>query len=99
MKEFTYTITDEQGIHARPAGLLVKEAAGFASAITIEKDGKKVDAKRILGVMGLGAKKGAEITLRAEGEDEDAAIEKLRDLSLMISGRSFYDDLYYFKIP
>ena len=70
MKEFTYTITDEQGIHARPAGLLVKEAAGFASAITIEKDGKKVDAKRILGVMGLGAKKGAEITLRAEGEDE-----------------------------
>ena len=56
MKEFTYTITDEQGIHARPAGLLVKEAAGFASAITIEKDGKKVDAKRILGVMGLGAK-------------------------------------------
>ena len=38
MKEFTYTITDEQGIHARPAGLLVKEAAGFASAITIEKD-------------------------------------------------------------
>ena len=39
MKEFTYTITDEQGIHARPAGLLVKEAAGFASAITIEKDG------------------------------------------------------------
>ena len=70
MKEFTYTITDEQGIHARPAGLLV-------SAITIEKDGKKVDAKRILGVMGLGAKKGAEITLRAEGEDEDAAIEKL----------------------
>lgn len=77
MKEFTYTITDEQGIHTRPAGLLVKEAAGFASAITIEKDGKKVDAKRILGVMGLGAKKGAEITLRAEGEDEDAAIEKL----------------------
>ena len=64
MKEFTYTITDEQGIHARPA-------------VTIEKDGKKVDAKRILGVMGLGAKKGAEITLRAEGEDEDAAIEKL----------------------
>ena len=40
-------------------------------------NGKKVDAKRILGVMGLGAKKGAEITLRAEGEDEDAAIEKL----------------------
>ncbi len=37
MKEFTYTITDEQGIHARPAGILVKEAAGFASAITIEK--------------------------------------------------------------
>ena len=47
MKEFTYTITDEQGIHARPAGLLVKEAAGFASAITIEKDGKKVQRESL----------------------------------------------------
>ena len=77
MKEFTYTITDEQGIHARPAGLFVKMAAGFASAITIGKDGKDVDAKRILGVMGLGVKCGEEITLRTDGDQEDTAMETL----------------------
>lgn len=77
MKEFAYTITDELGIHARPAGLLVKEAAGFSSNITLVKDGKEVDAKRILGVMGLGVKKGAEVTVRADGADEDAAITAL----------------------
>lgn len=77
MKEFAYTITDELGIHARPAGLLVKEAAGFSSNITLIKDGKEVDAKRILGVMGLGVKKGAEVIVRADGADEDAAINAI----------------------
>lgn len=77
MKEFSYTITDEQGIHARPAGLFVKLAAGFTSTITIGKDGKEVDAKRILGVMSLGAKKGSEVVIKAEGEDENAAVEAL----------------------
>ena len=52
MKEFTYTIKDEQGIHARPAGELVKAAAAYPCKVTISKDGKEVDAKRILGVMG-----------------------------------------------
>lgn len=56
MKEFKYVIKDEQGIHARPAGMFVKEAAAFSSKVTISKDGKEVDAKRILGVMGLGDK-------------------------------------------
>ena len=55
----------------------VKEAAAFSSKVTISKDGKEVDAKRILGVMGLGVKKDQEIVLRADGDDEDAAIEKL----------------------
>ena len=77
MKEIVYTITDPEGIHARPAGILVKEAAKFSSKITIGKDGKDVDAKRILGVMGLGVKCGQEIVLKAEGEDEDTAIEAL----------------------
>ena len=77
MKEFKYVIKDEQGIHARPAGMFVKEAAAFSSKVTISKDGKEVDAKRILGVMGLGVKKDQEIVLRADGDDEDAAIEKL----------------------
>ena len=77
MREFRYVIKDEQGIHARPAGLFVKEAASCESKITISKDGKEVDAKRILGVMGLGVKKDQEIILKAEGSDEDQAIEKL----------------------
>ena len=77
MKEFAYVITDEQGIHARPAGLFVKEAASCECNVTISKDGKEVDAKRILGVMGLGAKQGQEIVLKCDGVDEDAAMEKL----------------------
>lgn len=73
MREFRYVIKDEQGM----AGLFVKEAASCESKITISKDGKEVDAKRILGVMGLGVKKNQEIVLKAEGSDEDQAIEKL----------------------
>lgn len=77
MKELSYVIADPEGIHARPAGALVKEAAAFTSKITISKDGKEVDAKRIFGIMGLAAKQGQTIVLKAEGDDEDAAIEKL----------------------
>ena len=75
MKEFKYVIKDEQGIHARPAGMFVKEAAAFSSKVTISKDGKEVDAKRILGVMGLGVKKEHEVTFTFDGADEDAAYE------------------------
>jgi phosphocarrier protein len=77
MKEFRYVITDEQGIHARPAGMFVKEAAACSCQVTISKDGKEVDAKRILGVMGLGVKKGQEIVLKTDGQDEEEAMEKL----------------------
>lgn len=73
MKEFNYTITDPQGIHARPAGVLVKEASKYESSITIEKDGKEGDAKRIFAVMGLGVKCGQTITVKVEGSDEDEA--------------------------
>lgn len=77
MKEFTYQITDEQGIHARPAGLFVKLAAGFRSNVTVSKDGKEIDAKRILGVMSLGAKKDSEIIVKVDGADEEEAAEAL----------------------
>ena len=73
MKEFSYTIKDELGIHARPAGLLVKQASKFNSAIIIEKDDKKGDAKKIFSVMGLGVKSGDTITVRTQGEDEEDA--------------------------
>lgn len=79
MKEFTYKITDPEGIHARPAGDLVKAAKGFASAIKISKDGKAVDCKKIFGVMGLGVKQGQEVTFTFEGEDEEAAYQTVSD--------------------
>lgn len=77
MQEFKFTVQDPLGIHARPAGLLVKQAAGYKSSITISKDGKEVDSKRIIAVMSLGVKKDQEILVKAEGEDEEAAIEAL----------------------
>ena len=73
MKEIKYVIVDPLGIHARPAGLLVKAAAGFKSAITIDNGVKKADAKRIMAVMSMGIKQGNEITVTFDGEDEDAA--------------------------
>ena len=79
MKEFKYTITDELGIHARPAGLLVKKAGEFQAKVILATNGKEVDAKRVLGVMGLGAKKGMEVVIKADGADEDAAIKALSD--------------------
>lgn len=79
MKEFNYTITDPQGVHARPAGILVKEAAKYQSSITIEKDGKTGDAKRIFSVMGLGVKCGQTISVKVEGPDEDEAAKAVEE--------------------
>ena len=77
MKEFKYVITDPQGIHARPAGELVKAVKPFACSIKIVKDGKEGDCKKIFGIMGLGVKKGDEVTVRFDGEAEDAAYEAI----------------------
>ena len=54
MKTFSYTITDEVGIHARPAGLLAKKAKEFESVCTIEKGGKSVNITKLMALMGLG---------------------------------------------
>lgn len=79
MIEFKYTITDELGIHARPAGHIVKLASGYQSKITITKDGKTADAGRILALMGLGVTKGTCITVMVEGPDEDEGAKALED--------------------
>lgn len=79
MKQFTYTITDAEGIHARPAGELVKVAKGFSCKITLEKDGKQGDCKKIFGIMGLGVKSGQEVVLTFDGEDEEAAYDKVSE--------------------
>lgn len=82
MKKITYTITDENGIHARPAGVIVQTAKKFASTITLgiqTKDGaeKRADAKRLFAVMGLGAGRGTVLSVVAEGADEEEAATQL----------------------
>lgn len=74
MKTFDYTIKDELGIHARPAGLLVKKIAGVHSNVTIEvkEKGKSADAKRLMAVMKMAVKQGDTVTVTIEGDDEDA---------------------------
>lgn len=78
MKEIKHIIKDPQGIHARPAGALVKKASEFNSNILLCKGEKQVDAKRILGVMSLGAKEGEELVFLLQGEDEEQAYNGLQ---------------------
>lgn len=74
MKQFSYTITDPVGIHARPAGLLAKAAKALDSTITIAKaDGKSAAATKLMAVMGLGVKTGETIIFTIEGGDEEAS--------------------------
>lgn len=73
MRSFNYTIKDEVGIHARPAGLLAKKAKEFESVITIEKDGKSVNVTKLIALMGLGVKQGDTINVKIEGSDEYTA--------------------------
>ncbi len=77
MKEFKYVITDPEGIHARPAGELVKAVKAFICSIKLAKNGKEGDCRKIFGIMGLGVKKGDEVTLTFDGADEDAAYESI----------------------
>lgn len=78
MKTFTYVIKDKEGIHARPAGIVVAEAKKFSSNISIENKEKKADLKRIFGVMGLCVKSGEQVVIEITGQDEDAAFEALK---------------------
>lgn len=78
MKNFSYVIKDEVGIHARPAGILVKEAKKYQSKIVIVKDGKKAEATKLMALMGLGVKCGDEVTVEVSGEDEDTANREIK---------------------
>ena len=78
MKTFDYTIKDAMGIHARPAGLLVKEAGKYESKISLTKDEKTVDAARLMAVMSLGVKQGQTVTVSVEGSDEDTAADGMQ---------------------
>lgn len=80
MVQQTVTVKNKTGLHARPAALFVQAANKFKSEIFIEKEGKKVNAKSIMGVMSLAVSQGTQITISAEGEDEKEAVEKLVEL-------------------
>lgn len=79
MVEKTMTITDDTGVHARPATVLVNKAGNYKSDVNLEYKGKSVNLKSIMGVMSLGIPKDAEIKLTAEGEDEEEALQTLVD--------------------
>ena len=74
MKSFTYVVQDAIGLHARPAGMLVKEAKKFSSMITVQKGEKTAGALKLMALMGLGVKCCETIVVSADGEDEEAAI-------------------------
>ena len=77
MVEQNVTIQNRLGLHARACSVFVKEAARFASHIVVARDGLEVNGKSILGVMMLAAEMGAQLTLRADGKDEQEAMEAL----------------------
>ena len=79
MCEFTYVIKDEIGIHARPAGALVKIAKDSKSDIKIECKGKEADLKKIFALMSLAVKCGDEIKISVSGEDEEKTLQEIRE--------------------
>ena len=78
MKEFKHVINDPMGLHARPAGMLVKACAGYASKITLTAPTGTADAKRLMGIMRLAAKQGMELTITVEGADEEKVAAELQ---------------------
>ena len=79
MKQFDYTIQDAMGIHARPAGLLSKEARGYKSAITVVKGEKEANVLRLMALMQLAVKCGETVTIKVEGEDEDVCAAAMEE--------------------
>ena len=77
MIEKKVKVKNKLGIHARPAAMLVRTASRFRSDIWLIKNGQMVNGKSIMSVMSLAAEPGSEITIRAEGEDEQQAVEKI----------------------
>ncbi|MCI2047341.1 MAG: HPr family phosphocarrier protein [Faecalibacterium sp.] len=80
MKSFQYVIQNEAGIHARPAGLLVKQAKQFDAACTLEVNGQSADIKKMIALLKLGVEHGMSVTVKAEGPDEELAVAALQKL-------------------
>ncbi len=80
MKSFDYTITDPVGIHARPAGILVKEIKNYTGVtVTVTKGDKSVNALKLMALMGLAIKQGDVVTVSVEGENEEEVAAKIEE--------------------
>lgn len=84
MTEVKLILTNKLGLHARPAAEFIKAASKFKCRVTIEGNGKTADAKSIILVMSMGVKRGQQLTIRADGIDENECIQFLTEL---IQGR------------
>lgn len=80
MYEQKVTLSNEIGLHARPASIFIRQAVKFPCDITVEKAGRSYNAKSIMSVLSMSASKGDEIIIRAEGESENEAVSALIDL-------------------
>ncbi len=80
MTQKEVTITNNIGLHARPATFFIQKANTFKSSIWIEKDDRRVNAKSLLGVLSMGIAKGMTVTLIADGQDEASALNELSEL-------------------
>ena len=80
MKNFNYIITDEIGIHARPAGLIVAITKKYASKITIKANKKIADGTNLMAIIALAVKKGTTVTVSAKGQDDELVIAELEEL-------------------
>jgi phosphotransferase system HPr (HPr) family protein len=79
MRHFSHTVIEEDGIHARPAGLFVRLMNQYASIVTLVRGEDRADGRKLLAIMKLRVKYGETITVEVEGEDEDVAVEAARD--------------------
>lgn len=79
MKTFDYVITDSIGIHARPAGMLVKEVKELNASVTVACKGKQADARKLMALMSLGIRHGDTVTVTIEGEEEAEAEKRMKN--------------------
>lgn len=89
MPEATVTLRNATGLHARPAKIFARAAAAFAADVSVEKDGRRVNAKSVLSVLTLDCHQGDEISITVEGDDADAA---LTDLVALVESRFGEDE-------
>ncbi|SHK07057.1 HPr family phosphocarrier protein [Paramaledivibacter caminithermalis] len=80
MQKLTVVVNNKSGLHARPAGLFVRTANKFKASITVSKNGRSVNGKSIMGILGIAASKGDELEIIAEGHDEIEAINEIKVL-------------------